>query len=280
MFVHKAFTVITNLFGLNFYEQKVSLRFVLFLNIIVLNLHAIINIYYAMISSNPKLKVIYLVIDFIQLIWPLIYKNFIFFWSMYRKKFDKAFDEKTRKTFEPSQIKKNQQKFFMFIVITFSVLLIKIVIQPTRNDFVYNFSYLFLLTVNTTSDFIFVYHILCLKDHVKYIRQSNCDIREETLKVIEIKQLIISRYSMTLMLVIAHDFLLITISLYWLFARIVFGYLKTLAGEIFFCIYFPKISDKNFIISYQFFNPQILDRSFTLFSPVFICLPYFFHTKA
>lgn len=232
MFVHKTFTIITNLFGLNFYEQEVPLGLVLFLNIVVLNVQGIINVYYAALTSNPKLKAVYLIIDFVQLGWPLIYKNLILFWSIRMRNFDQNFKEKVKKVFTTSQIRNNQKRFFVYIAATVLILLMKIAFQPGANHFIYNFSSFFSTIVNATSDFVFVYHILCLKDHVKLINHTyaHCDIVADTLNIIEIKRLIHSRFSITLAFAISHDFFLMTVSLYWIFVRIVFGYLNTLEG--------------------------------------------------
>lgn len=233
MFVHKTFTVITNLFGLNFFEQKISLSFVLFLNMVVLNIHGIINVYYAMVATNPKLKIVYIIIDFVQLGWPLIYKNLIFFWSIYMKNIDQKFDDKVRKVFKPSNIRKNQKKFFIYVIVTILILMMKVAFQHGGVNYIYNFSNFFSTLINATCDFVFVYHISCLNDHVRFINQNyaKCDIVEKTLNIIEIKRLIHLRYSQTLAFAISHDFFLITVSLYWIFVRILFDHLKNLEGN-------------------------------------------------
>lgn len=234
MFVHKTFTIITNLFGLNVYEQEVPLSLILIFNLLIWNLQGAINIYYAIVTSNPKLKLVYVAVDFVQLIWPLIYKNLIFVMSIYMKDFDEKFDEKVRKVYKPWQIKKNQKNFFVFIVVSALISSMKIAFQHSVNQYIYNFSSYFLTIVNATSDFIFVYHVLCLKDYVKLINETyaKSDVAEETLNIIEIKRLIHLRYSKSLAFAISHDFFLITVSLYWIFVRIAFGYLNNLEGKL------------------------------------------------
>ena len=232
MFIHKVFPIITNLFGLNFYELKVSLTLILFLNIVVINLHGVINVYYANLISNPKGSPVYVIIDFVQLGWPLVYKNILFVWSIKKKSFDIKFEEKVRKTYGLSLIRKNQKKFLILVASQILILLTKFIFQQHSDNYIYNSSSFLTTVINATSDFVFVYHMLCLRDHVRFIRNSyrNLDVGMETLNIIEIKRIIYLRYSMTLAFAISHDFLLFTFSLYWIFVRIIFGALQTMRG--------------------------------------------------
>lgn len=231
MAIDKIFTIITNLFGLNFVEPKVPLSVVLFLNVIVVNVAEVVNIYYAFLVNNSQMKPIYAFIDFIQLGWPLVMKNFFMLRAIRMRSFDAQFETFVLKTYELSNLRKNKEKFFIYVAICTSIFMTKMALGTSEKSVIYNASHLITTIVNATSDFIFVYQILCLRDHVKSIRETKCDVREESLKVIEIKRLIHHRFSINLTLSVATDFFLIIISLYWLFVRIVFHFMKTHEGK-------------------------------------------------
>lgn len=231
MNVHKVFTVINNLFGLNFYDIKVPLSFILFLNIIFINVTTIANIYYANLTNNPKMRPIFAFIDFVQLGWPLIIKNYLMVRSILMKNFDANFERKTVKTFEAAQMKKNQKKFFVYVLVCTLIFITKTVLGTSTVAVIYNFSHFVTTVINASSDFIFVYQISCLKDHIKFIRQTKCDVREEIFKIVDIQRLIQYRFSINLMLSISTDFFLIIVSLFWIFVRIVFHFLKTHEGK-------------------------------------------------
>lgn len=231
MNVHKWFTIITNLFGLNFYELAVPLWLILFLNIFVVNVIMITNIYYALVSNNPKMRSVYLFIDFIQLIMPLIMKNYLMLRAINMRSFDAKFLRKVEKTFEQSQMKINKKKFFIYFGICSTIFFTKMAFGTKGNSVIYNSSHMITTIINATSDFIFVYQILCLRDHLKFIRQSKCDVRFEILNVVEIKRLILHRFSINLMMSVSIDFFLIIVSLYWIFVRIVFHFLNAYQGK-------------------------------------------------
>lgn len=231
MNVHKVYTIVTNLFGLNFYELEVPLSLILFLNIFVFNAFELVLLYYALVSNNPHWKPVYVLIDVLQLGWPVVMKNFFMIRAIRWRSFDAKFERKTLKIFEASQMRKNKQKFLVYVAVCTLLFAIKTGLGTAVNSVFYNTSHFVTTVVNSTSDFIFIYQILCLKDFLKFIRETKCDVREEILKVFDIKRLIHRRFSINLMLSVSTDFFLIILSLYWLFVRIVFHFLNKYQGE-------------------------------------------------
>lgn len=230
MSVQTAFTIITNIFGLNFFEQKVSLTAILFTHLAGTICNSV-NIYYAIKFFNPTLKAVYMCIDFVQLILPLLITIFTTIRAILLYSFDKNFDEKTRKVYAKKIIRKNQIKFLVYVIACLVICIFKSSLSLTINDFVYNSSQIFPTMLNSASDFLFVYHINCLTDHLRDIGRTKCDVRTEMLKVIDIKRLIHIRYSPNLTLAITTYFFLIIFSLFWIFMRILFGYLNTIYGK-------------------------------------------------
>lgn len=231
MNAHQLFTIVTNLFGLNFYELAVPLWLILFLNIFVVNAFVTVNIYYALITNNPKMRPVYLFIDFIQLIIPFIMKNYLMLRAIRMRNFDAKFEVKVVKTFEQSQMKNNKKKFFIYVGICSTIFFTKMTFGTKGNSVIYNSSHMITTIVNASSDFIFIYQILCLRDHLKFIRQTKCDVRFEILNVVDIKRLILHRFSINLMMSVSTDFFLIIVSLYWIFVRIVFHFLNAYQGK-------------------------------------------------
>lgn len=230
MSVHTAFTIVTNIFGLNFFEQKVSLTLVLFAHLAG-TIYNAVNIYYAIILFNPTLKAVYLCIDFVQLILPLIIAIFTTIRAILLHSFDSKFDEETKKVYAEKIFRKNQIKFLAYVLSCLAICIFKTSLSFDVNSLIYNSSQIFPTMFNSTSDFLFVYHINCLTDHLRDIGSTKCDVRTEMLKVIDLKRQIRLRYSPNLTLAITTYFFLIIFSLFWIFMRILFGYLKIIYGE-------------------------------------------------
>lgn len=231
MFTHQIFTIVTNTLGLNFYEQKVPLTLVFFLHLVA-NILNLINIYFAFIISNPKMKGVYVCIDCVQLIIPLAIKNFIMVRAINLRHSDEKFNNMTGNVYAASQVDRNKRKYLLNLVICFIICAVKTSMVLNKANIVYNSAQVIATLINAASDFLFVFHVQCLTEHFKQVRTSSCDVRKEVLRAIEIKRLIHLRYSPNLMLAITIYFLLIIFSLYWIFVRIVFGSFNGLDGKI------------------------------------------------
>lgn len=175
-------------------------------------------------------KIVYFCIDFIQLAMPLIIKNFNMIRAICMKKFDGKFDDETVKVYKKSSKRKNQIIFFVSLAISTSICIFRTTVGQNYIDLTYNLSIVLSVVFNSASDFLFVYHIRCLTEHLKFIRKSNCDFREEILWCIKVKRLIHLRYSSNLCLAISTYFILVIVSLYWIFMRILYGYLNNVRG--------------------------------------------------
>lgn len=231
MFIHELFTVVTNLFGLNFFEQKVSLTFVLFFQLAA-NFFTAVVIYFAFIIGNPKFKAIFVVLDFVQLCVPLLMRLTTTIRAVTLRNSDKKFDERTRKVYSQSVIARNQAKFFIIWGIAAFMFLFKTALGTILRDHVYNFSHFMTTILNSAGDMVFVYHMMCLRDHIKSIDTRKGDIREKVLQILEIQRLIELRYTSHLGFAVSAYFIYIIIALYWLFIRLVFGFLQTINGEV------------------------------------------------
>lgn len=231
MFTHKFFTVANNLLGLNFFEQEVSLGFVLFLHLAI-NVYHLVHHYFAYTTNNPKNKPIYVFIDFIQLTWPLIIQNFMMIKAIRMRFFDKIFDEKTQQLYDPSQVSRNQKKYFKYLLVCISILIVKVCLAANFISLLYNVANIIPTITCSAGDFLFAYHMNCLSDYIKQTRESKCDLRQGVLNIIEIQHKIYSRHSMNLALSISAYFILIILALFWIFIRIVFHYFNTIQGRV------------------------------------------------
>lgn len=231
MSVHIVYTVITNLFGLNFFEQKVSLAFVLFLHLLG-NFFILFHLCFASYINNMKLKGIYVFADFVQLGIPFLIKNFIMYQAIRMRAFDFEFNEKVKKVYETSIVKKNEKNFLIYLSASLFMTVIKSGLSPTFSSIMYNSCQIASATIDAASDFIFVFQMKCLSDHLKFVTCKNWNNKEEIYKIIEIKNLIHKRFSTILVLSISSYFLLMIIALFWIFIRIAFKFLKNLYGKI------------------------------------------------
>lgn len=230
MSTHKTFTVVTNLLGLNFYEQKVSLTLVLFLHIAVSVLNAV-NIYYAITTNNPTKKIIFFFIDFVQLVVPLMIKSFVMIRAILLRNSDGMYSERANQVFEAAIHRRCKIKFLVSVAVFTILCSMKTTTSFALNYVVYNLAQYFPTILNASSDLMFVYYINCLTEHLKYIRFAKCNVAEEILTNIDMQRLIQKRYSANLVLTISTYFLLIIFALYWIFVRIVFGFFNTLDGK-------------------------------------------------
>lgn len=228
---HKLFTIVTNIFGLNFYEQLVPLSSVFLFNFIA-NLQQIACIYkiYAMNSQPLPL---FKTIDFVQIGLPLIIKNFFMVRAIRLRSLDLKFDLETKLIYKPSLVLNNQKKFLYYVVTAVVLILMKIGLSSNWQAATYNLTCILSNLMNASSDFFFVYHILCLTDHVKHVRRNfeDFDAGLQVLKIIEIRETICCRYSTNLALNIALYFVLMIVALFWIFIRIVFHFYKTIYGN-------------------------------------------------
>lgn len=246
MFVHTVYTVITNLFGLNFYEQKVPLAFVLFLHLFG-NFFVTFHLFFAAYINNMKLKGVYVFADFVQLGIPFLIKNFIMYQAIRMKHFDFEFNEKVKKVYQKSQMKKNERNFLIYLAASVVMTLIKSGLSPTFLSAMYNTCQIVSATIDASSDFVFVYQMRCLSDHLKFVTCEKWNKKEEIYKVMEIKRQIHKRFSTILVLSISSYFLLMIIALFWIFMRIAFHFLQTVYGkkwfhEFFFFFYVKSLN--------------------------------------
>jgi hypothetical protein len=230
MRVHTIYTVITNLFGLNFFEQKVSVSFVFLLHFLG-SFFTAFHICYASYINNAKLKGIYVFADFVQLGIPFLIKNFVMYQAMQLKAFDLQFDEKIRKTYQASQVKKNERNFLIYLSACIVMSAIRAVLSSTFNSIMYNSCQFVSATINASNDFIFVLQMKCLSDHLKFVTSEKWNDKEEIYKIMEIKYLIHKRFSTILVLNISSYFLSMIIALFWIFIRIAFKFLNSLYGK-------------------------------------------------
>lgn len=233
MNLYKLFTFTTNILGLNFFDEVAPFTLVLLVNIAA-DVFTFVMIYIGTMLSNPRFKIVFICVDSVQLVLPLVIKDFAIIQAMKNASFDKKLDRKMASCVEPSITKKNQKFFLINFAITFLMFFTKIMIAYNFPSFtMYTLAHLFTNQFNSATDFYFVYQIMRMRDHLKSLRTKFCaDIKGEILKVLEIQRALFSRYSMYLTCVISLYFLLIIISLYWIFLRIIYNNLKNIRGEL------------------------------------------------
>lgn len=229
MAVHTIFTVITNLFGLNFYEQKVWLAFVLFLHFVG-SFFIAFHILFSAYINNLKMKGIYVFADFVQLGIPFLIKNYLLYQAVRMADFDKRFNEKIEKIYKSSIIKKHEKNFLMYLLASISMTTVKLALTHTYNGIMYNSCQVLSALICAGSDFIVVYHLRCLSDHLKFVAQNMWNNKDEVYRIIELKHLIHRRFDFNLFLTISSYFLLMIIALFWVFMRIAFGFMTTAYG--------------------------------------------------
>ncbi|CRK88727.1 CLUMA_CG002705, isoform A [Clunio marinus] len=123
------------------------------------------------------------------------------------RNFDEDYDKRCSKTFQPSLVRRNKRRFFCYLAFVLAILLFKHSVATTLNDNVYKCSQLVPILWNSSSDFLFVFHLRCLSDHMKYIRHSKKNIKEEILNIIDMKRSLHRRHSINLTLNIYSKFL-------------------------------------------------------------------------
>lgn len=233
MNLHKLFTFTTNILGLNFFEEVAPFTLVLLLNIAA-DVFTVVMTYIGAMLSNPHLKVVFICVDSVQLVLPLVIKDFVIIQAMKNASFDKTLERKMASLIEPAITKKNQKFFLVNVVITFLMFFTKIMIAYNYIGFTtYTLAHLVTNQFNSATDFYFVYQIMRIRDHLKSLRTKfRANIKGEILEVLKIQRTLFSRYSMYLTCVISMYFLLIIISLYWIFLRIIYNNLQHIRGKL------------------------------------------------
>lgn len=132
------------------------------------------------------------------------------------KNSDQRLDEKARDDFISDEIfKRNQKRFMIYLSVASFIFIAKFSVALKPLSLIYNSSHILATINNAASDFIFVYHVLCLKDYIanlsKTLRDSkgNMSIKHEIYKIIEFQNQINDRFSLNLALTVSLNFLLV-----------------------------------------------------------------------
>lgn len=225
MNLNSVFIFVTNIFGLNFFEEVAPFTLVILMNI-SFDVFTIVMIYLCE-APIQHFKSVFACVDFIQLVLPLVVKDFVFIRAMFNVEFDKKLEHKITTTFAP-EITMKQQKIYL-VTLTFYILVYSVKVLDSN---VYNWSQYFPNIFNAATDLFFVYQIMRLRDHFRDIQTRKCsDLKAEIIKAIEIQRALFSRYSKYLAIAISLYFILIIISLYWIFLRIIFNNFDEFWGE-------------------------------------------------
>lgn len=234
MSLHKLFTFTANILGLNFFEEVAPFTLVLLVNIAA-DVFTVVMTYKGVLLSNPHFKVVFICVDFVQLILPLLIKDFAIIQAMRSANFDRTLSRRMASQIDPLITRSNQKFFLINFVITFLMFFTKVIIAYKFPGFtMYTLAHLFTNQFNSATDFYFVYQIMRLRDHLQCLRNKFCvNIKSEILEVLELHRVILSRYSTYLTFVISMYFLLIIISLYWIFLRIIYNNLTHIRGNLY-----------------------------------------------
>lgn len=228
MRLHSVFIFVTNLFGLNFYEEVAPYTLVLLINISV-DILTIVTIYFSEVKTNPHFKPIFACVDLVQLVLPLVVKDYMIIHAMFKAEVDKSLERNIRDTFAPVITKKRQKNYLIALAVFVVVYSFKVL-----DSNVYNWSQYFPNIFNAATDFFYVYQILRVRDHFRDLRTRTGDnLMAEISKAIEVQRAIFSRYSTYLAIAISLYFILTIISLYWIFLRIIYNNFNSIRGEFY-----------------------------------------------
>lgn len=228
MTIHFLFTAITNLFGLNFCEPVLSLDFVV---PFILTINVLLGyLIYLEIFVVSKLKLIFLMVELVQLGIPFMLRFYFNIRAIAMVERDRKLMKFNNENYKINIVRKNQRNFLIFLAIAISLQLLKLSIQPQLHNFIYAFCHNTSF-LNATNDFLFVYQIMCLRDHTRSLLQKKVVDFREVLKILKIQKLIHKRYSLDLTFSISIYFLLTILALFWIFIRISFGYFQDAKGK-------------------------------------------------
>lgn len=224
MHLNSVFIFVTNFLGLNFYEEVAPFSLVLSMNIVA-DLFTVVMIYLSEVKAH--FKPVFACVDFIQLVMPLIVKDYIIIRAMFKAEFDKRVEQNIRNTFAQAITERHQKNYLVALAVYVIVYSLKVL-----DNNVYNWSQYFPNIFNAATDFFYVYEVFRLRDHFRVLRTKKCiNLRAEISKAIEIQRDVFSRYSKYLAIAISLHFILIIISLYWIFLRIIYNNFNETKGK-------------------------------------------------
>lgn len=260
MSLHKLFTFTTNILGLNFCEEVAPFTLVLLVNIAA-DVFTVVLTYIGVLLSNPHFKIVFICVDIVQLVLPLVIKDFVIIQAMKNVNFDAKLEQRMSSSIDPKITMKNQKFFLVNFAITFVMFFTKIMIAYKFPTFtMYTLAHFLTNQFNSATDFYFVYQIMRLRDHLKSLRSRYYkNIRIEIFEALETHRALLSRYSTYLTCMISMYFLLVIIALYWIFLRIIYNNLKHIRGKSNFSKackqVILKISD--YVCFFYFLRPMI-----------------------
>ena len=227
MFTHDFFTVATNLFGLNFYESRVGIKFVLFVNFLIFSF-TIYYIYAGAMFANPDVIPVFVFVDFCQLVLPLLLKVVQNFHAFRRRNSDKQLEHRIKNSFPNFITDKNEKLYLVGVAVSTLLFTCKIWFSPDT----YNLAHMFTTVMNQCGDFFFAYQVLRLRDYLRELRKVKGDtVKSNILNAFEIQKTILDEYSSILCCSICVYFVCIILSLYWIFLRVINNAISRLQGE-------------------------------------------------
>lgn len=137
---------------------------------------------------------------------------------------------------EMNSIKLGSNKWqLIFYVFTIAAArLMKCILCPEINYVLACCAILFSELIFSCNDFIFVYYVDQLTDHLKMMSMTDGKtifITKEIRKNFKVMRKVHKIFSATLFITISNNFLQLVFSLYWIVVRIIFGYLKESKGK-------------------------------------------------
>lgn len=220
------FHFIANIFVVSFDSCAISKEKIALFLILSSAVQISCNIYSFTIYSKP----FYLILKIYQQIFPHLIQIFVNLYN-FRKRFALQEIENDIKCLEIFTQQKRIRKFLICFIILSVTRFLKIISIIQFSYIVHALSPMFSELVYACNDFIFIYYVELLGDHLKIMPRCTNNSKEIS-KNFEIMKKMEKFYSIPLLITISYSFGLMVMSFHWTVMRIIFGYLKTYEGII------------------------------------------------
>lgn len=215
-----------NLFGISFTHQRLPKFCVVLFHSVLISVGLVLSIH-AIWCNNQDLNFnIYFFIDVFQQMSPQVIRVLVVYYAIKKIYLHCEIERNLHKMLQKSETNKNRRKFAINIFVWIVLFAVKIAVLGNNCLIIYNTSQIISGVINVANDFTFVFYIECLTQHSKVIREKakqGHDVRREIFVNFTVKRQLEERFSNAIFLTLSMYFLLMIVSLYWIFKRIVYN---------------------------------------------------------
>jgi len=235
MSTRKLFLVATNLLGLNLSRLALPMRWIVASQIFINSFS--IYLTWNRIVNWRKISVFFY-IGLYQMVVPiLMYVIMTLRTLAFRKEQKEVFDVLDS---VPIQNSKKERKFLISLFILIVVRIMKLALANDWPNVIYVSTPMFSELMHATNDIMFAYFFDSLSDQLQFAsrllmknRDNSQIVGDIIIQNILAKRKIQTKFSIELMITIAYNFLQLSISMYWVVIRLLYGYLNVYTGESF-----------------------------------------------